>query len=109
VRAAVRLWAHRFTEWLHTVRHRVRFRARQIQRPFWLWLYRVSGRKLYIEDRVTAFDEDWWRLVRHQLRRISDSDLGDAFIRFLFYDDRIVDDHPGREVRPQDREVRLDR
>jgi len=109
----VRIWVRRqrahFLRWRYYRMRQLSYRWSELWHPFWLWLYQTSGRKLYIEERVDSFEEDWFRLVRHQLRQLRESDLGQAFVELLFVDPRIVQGGEGREVRLPDRETHHDR
>lgn len=90
------LWS-RFRAWCSSVRNR-----------FWRWLFKVSGEHLGIHDRTQVLDQDWWRVVRHRMQELSNSDLGRPFVQYLFAmedEDKAIDDQ-GREYRDYVRDIR---
>lgn len=96
VRAVKRAW-HRFQRWCRSVRNR-----------FWRWLFRISGQRLGIHDRTEVLDQDWWRLVRHRMHELNNSDLGASFVQYLFVmdDEQATVDEQGREFRDPRRDIR---
>ena len=98
---------HRFLDWLRSLPGRFRAWLSSFRRKQWVRLYRWSG-----EHVGTAADEYWdqhyFRVVKHRLRELGNTDLGLNFVKTVFLNEPPPPDM-GRDIRSPEREVRDER